>query len=60
MSLTTGYRLGPYDPLSPFGAGGFGDVYKARDTRLDCTVATNIPPSRSPGEPIAPRLLRNT
>ena len=45
MTLATGSRLGPYDILSPLGAGGFGEVYKARDTRLDRTVAIKILPS---------------
>jgi len=35
MSLTIGSRLGPYDIVSLLGAGGFGQVYTARDTRLD-------------------------
>jgi len=42
MSLTAGARLGPYEIVSPLGAGGMGDVYKARDTRLDRTVAIKI------------------
>jgi len=48
MPLRTGSRLGPYDILSPLGAGGFGEVYKARDTRLDRTVAIKILPSADP------------
>src|ERR1043166_8661193 len=48
MPLTSGSRLGPYDILSPLGAGGFGEVYKARDTRLDRTVAIKILPSADP------------
>jgi len=48
MSLQPGARLGPYDILSPLGAGGFGEVYKARDTRLDRTVAIKILPSADP------------
>src|ERR1700693_1066846 len=42
MPLSSGQRLGPYEILSPIGAGGMGEVYKARDTRLDRTVAIKI------------------
>src|SRR5215470_3588648 len=42
MNLATGTRLGPYEVLSPLGAGGMGEVYRARDTRLDRTVAVKI------------------
>lgn len=44
MRLSPGDRLGPYEILSPLGAGGMGEVWKARDTRLDRTVAVKVLP----------------
>lgn len=43
MALTAGTRLGVYEILAPIGAGGMGEVYRARDTRLDRTVAVMSP-----------------
>jgi len=44
MSLAVGARLGPYEVTGSLGAGGMGEVYKARDTRLDRTVAIKVLP----------------
>jgi eukaryotic-like serine/threonine-protein kinase len=46
MSLPAGTRLGPYEILAPHDAGGMGEVYRARDTRLDRVVAIKILPSQ--------------
>jgi eukaryotic-like serine/threonine-protein kinase len=45
MPIETGRRLGPYEILAAIGAGGMGEVYKARDTRLDRTVAIKVLPT---------------
>jgi len=51
MSLSTGTRLGPYEILSTLGAGGMGEVYRARDTTLDRDVAIKILPQAFASDP---------
>ena len=51
MPLDSGTTLGLYEIQSPLGAGGMGEVYKARDTRLDRTVAIKVLPAHVAGDP---------
>ncbi len=51
MALTSGTTLGPYEIQSPLGAGGMGEVYRAKDTRLDRTVAIKILPHHLSSNP---------
>jgi eukaryotic-like serine/threonine-protein kinase len=51
MALASGTRLGPYEILGALGAGGMGEVYKARDTRLDRTVAIKVMSSLGQADP---------
>ena len=51
MTVPSGTRLGAYEVLSPLGAGGMGEVYKARDTRLDRTVAIKVLPTDLASDP---------
>ena len=53
MPLSVNARLGPYEILASIGAGGMGEVYRARDTRLDRTVAIKILPEHISGKPQA-------
>src|SRR6266540_1143735 len=45
MSLTAGIRLGPYEILAPLGAGGMGEVYRARDAKLGREIAVKVLPA---------------
>jgi Tol biopolymer transport system component len=51
MALTPGTRLGPYEILGPLGAGGMGEVYRARDARLQRDVAVKVLPAASVADP---------
>jgi eukaryotic-like serine/threonine-protein kinase len=52
MSLPSGTKLGPYEVVGPLGTGGMGEVYRARDTRLDRTVAIKILPQQLSSDPV--------
>jgi serine/threonine protein kinase len=51
MTLTSGTKLGPYEVVAPAGAGGMGEVYRARDTRLNRDVAVKILPAAFARDP---------
>ncbi|HYK40747.1 MAG TPA: serine/threonine-protein kinase, partial [Thermoanaerobaculia bacterium] len=51
MTIASGSRLGPYEILAPLGAGGMGEVWKARDTRLERTVAIKVLPQAVASSP---------
>jgi len=52
MPLAVGTKLGPYEIVAQLGAGGMGEVYRARDTRLERTVAIKILPAQFSADPV--------
>ena len=65
MPLSAGDKLGPYEILAPIGAGGMGEVYRAKDTKLDREVAIKVLPAAFaqipngwPGSSAKPRFSR--
>src|SRR5499427_8431873 len=52
MALASGTLLGPYEITGPLGAGGMGEVYRAKDTRLERTIAIKILPAQVSNDPV--------
>ena len=57
MGIASGTKLGPYEIQGPLGAGGMGEVYRAKDTRLDRTVAIKVLPSHLSSDPESKRRM---
>src|SRR5579863_4371557 len=57
MAIVSGTKLGPYEIQGPLGAGGMGEVYRAKDTRLDRTVAIKVLPPHLSADPESRKLM---